>query len=97
MLTKLRQLAFQAVHSTKVLLATMAKAAQAVAPQKNTLRLNPLVALRPTRRGPTGVELAYLRTQKRSGLSYRAGRSKYAPQELKNAVLLSRLRAVGAV
>lgn len=66
--------------------------AEATAPQKRTLRLNPHAAFRPQRQPIlTGPQLAMLRTQKRSGLSYRAARSKYAPAELKDAVARARV------
>lgn len=72
--------------AAKAVAASVAGATAPMAP----LRINPLVALNPRPRPLTGRELAFVRTQKRDGLTYRAGRSKYAPKELKQAVARAR-------
>lgn len=68
------------------------KFAKSSNPTTGSLRVNPIAALRPRRRGLTGNELAWVRTRKNNGLSRRAGRSKYDPPELRAAIQGARLR-----
>lgn len=71
--------------------------ARASSPVPAMSRLNPRVALKPQRTKLTGLQIRWAKTQRNAGLTYRAGRSKYAPPELKTACALARFRAAGAL
>lgn len=70
------------------------KLAKATSPSEGRpMRLNPLVALNPRRKPLSGLEIRYVRTQRNTGLSNRAGRSKYDPPKLKKAIAASYMRS----
>lgn len=74
----------------------LAKTAEATTPAPGrTFRLNPMHAIGRVRPILTGRELAYLRTRKHSGLTSRAGRSRYTPADLSKAIAGARRRAAG--